>query len=82
MLIVNHATEGIHFMDKLAFGWSANSRITGLPGDPVEIESEESGIQPQASRRDRSLATGMAASHDDQVKTFCGGRAEAHIFIV
>ena len=69
-------------MDKLAFGWTTNGRIAGLPGDPVEIEGEQGGIQPQASRRDRSLATGMAASHDDQVKTFCGGRAEAHIFIV
>jgi hypothetical protein len=69
-------------MHQLAFGWSAHGWITWLPGDPVEIEGEQGGIQPQASRRDRSLATGMAASHDDQVKTFCRGRAEAHIFIV
>jgi hypothetical protein len=42
----DHATEGIHFMDELAFGWTTNGRIAGLPGNSVEIEGEESGIQP------------------------------------
>jgi hypothetical protein len=36
----DHATKGIHFMDKLAFGRTANGRITGLPGDAIEIEGE------------------------------------------
>ena len=39
----NHPTKGIHLMHKLAFGWSTNGRITGLPGDPVEIESKKGG---------------------------------------
>jgi hypothetical protein len=36
----DHATEGIHFMDELAFGWTTNGRIAGLPGNSVEIEGE------------------------------------------
>jgi hypothetical protein len=36
----DHATEGIDFMDKLAFGWTTNGRVTGLPGDSVEIEGK------------------------------------------
>jgi hypothetical protein len=78
----DYATERIHFMDKLAFGRTPNGRITGLPGDSVEIESEQGGIEPQTSSRDCSLATGMTTPDDDQVKTFCGGNSEAHIFIV
>ena len=42
----DHASERIHFMHELAFGRTTNGRIAGLPGDSVEIESEESGIQP------------------------------------
>ena len=69
-------------MDKLAFGRTTNCRIAGLPGDSVEIEGKEGGIQPQASSGDRSLTTGMTTPHDDQVKTFCGGSASAHAFIL
>ena len=35
-----HATEGIHFMDELAFGGSSNGRVAGLPGDPIKVEAE------------------------------------------
>ena len=78
----DHATEGIHFMHELAFGWTTNGRVAGLPGDPVEIEGKEGCVQAQARCRDRSLTTGMAAPHDDQVKTFCGGSREAHVSII
>ncbi len=78
----DHATEGIHFMNELAFGWSTNGRVTGLPGDPVEIEGKESGVQAKPRCCNCCFATGMAAPHDDQVKTFCGGSREAHVSII
>ena len=78
----DHATEGIHFMDELAFGWTTNGRIAGLPGDPVEIESKQGCTEPQASSGDRSLTTGMTTPDDDHVEAFGGGSREAHIPII
>jgi len=70
----DHATKGIHFMHKLAFGRTANGRIAGLPGDAVEIEGEQGGVEPQTSSRDCSLTTGMTTPDDDHVEAFGGGR--------
>jgi hypothetical protein len=78
----DHATKGIHFMDKLAFGRTANGRIAGLPGDPVEIESKQGCLQPQASSRNGCFTTGMTAPYDDHVEDFGGGSAIDHQFII
>jgi hypothetical protein len=78
----DHATEGVHFMHKLAFSRSTNGRIAGLPGDPVKIEGKESGVQAKPRCCNGCFTTGMTTPDDDQVKTFCGGSSEAHIFIV
>jgi hypothetical protein len=40
----DYATEGIHFMDKLAFGRTTNGRVAGLPGNSVEIEGKQGGV--------------------------------------
>ena len=36
----DHPAEGIHFVDKLAFGRSTDGGVAGLPGDPIEVEGE------------------------------------------
>ena len=78
----DHPTEGIHFMDELAFGRAANGRIAGLPSDAIEIEAEQSGVQAQPGSRDRCFTAGMAAADHDHVEGFGGGGAEAHASII
>ncbi len=78
----DHPTEGIHFMDELAFGGAADGRVAGLPGDAIEIEAEQGGVQAQPGGGDRRFTTGMAAADHDHVEGFGGGGAEAHASII
>ena len=78
----DHATEGIHFMDELAFGGSTDGRVAGLPGDPVEVEREQSRVQPKPGGGNRCFTTGVAATDHDHVEGFGGGSGEAHWFII
>ena len=78
----DHPTEGIHFMDKLALGGSADGRVAGLPGDAIEIEAEQGGVQAQPGGGDGRFTTGMAAADHDHVEGFGGGSGEAHWFII
>ena len=36
----DHAAEGIDLMNQLALGRTAHRRVTGLPGDAIEVEAE------------------------------------------
>ena len=78
----DHATEGIHFMDELAFGGAADGRVAGLPGDSIEIEAEQGGVQAQPGGGDGRFTTGMASADHDHVEGFGGGGAEAHASII
>ena len=49
--------------------------IAGLPGDPIEVEAEERGVQTQSGCRDRRLTARMATSHHYHVEGFGGGGA-------
>ena len=78
----DHPTEGIHFMDQLAFGGSTDGRVAGLPGDAIEIEGEQSRVQSKSGGCDRRFTTGMATADHDHVEGFGGGSGEAHWFII
>ena len=53
----DHPTEGIHFMDELAFGGATDGRIAGLPSDAIEIEAEQCSVQAQPGGGDRRFKT-------------------------
>ena len=36
----DHPAEGVHFVNELAFSWSTNGRVAGLPGDAIQVEGE------------------------------------------
>ena len=78
----DHPTKGIYFMDELAFGGAADGRVAGLPGDSIEIEAEQGGVQAQAGGRNRRFTACMAAADHDHVEGFGGGGAEAHASII
>ena len=78
----DHPTEGIHFMDELAFGGAADGRVAGLPSDAIEIEAEQGGVQAQTGGRNRRFTACMAAADHDHVEGFGGGGAEAHASII
>ncbi|CAI8230529.1 MAG: Uncharacterised protein [Prochlorococcus marinus str. MIT 9313] len=78
----DHPTEGIHFMDQLAFGGATDGRVAGLPGDAIEIEREQGGIQSKPGGGDRRFTTGMATADHDHVEGFGGGGGEAHSLII
>ena len=69
-------------MDELAFGGAADGRVAGLPGDPIEVEGEQGGVQAQPGGGDGRFTTGMAGADHDHVEGFGGGGAEAHGFII
>ena len=69
-------------MDELAFGGASDGRVAGLPGDAIEIEAEQRGVQAQTGRRDRRFTTGMAAADHDHVEGFGGGGAGCHVDIL
>ena len=69
-------------MDELALGRSTDGGVAGLPGDPIEVEGEQGGIQAQPRAGDRRFTTGMAAADHDHVEGFGGGGGEAHGFII
>ena len=53
-----------------------------LPGDAIEIEAEQGGVQAQPGGGDRRFTTGMAAADHDHVEGFGGAGVEAHGFII
>ena len=59
-------------MHQLAFGRPADGRVTGLPGDAVEVEAEQGSAYPQSGGGEGRLTAGMAATNDDQVEAFAG----------
>ena len=78
----DYPTQGIHFMDELAFGGATDGRVAGLPGDAIEIEAEQGGVQAQPGGGDRRFTTGMATTDHNHVEGFGGGGAEAHASII
>ena len=76
------ATEGIHFMHQLAFGWATNGGIAGLPGNPVESEGKQGGVQAKPRCCNCCFTTGMTTPDDDHVEAFGGRSASAHAFIL
>ena len=69
-------------MDELTFGGAADGRVAGLPGDAIEIEAEQGGVQAQPGGGDGCFTTGMAAADHDHVEGFGGFNGEAHGFII
>jgi len=65
-------------MHKLAFGWSAHGGVAGLPGDPVEIESEECSIESKPRCGDSGFAASMATTNDDHIKDLGGSCGDSH----
>ena len=78
----DHATKGIHFMDKLALGGSADSRVAGLPGDPIEVEGEQGGCESQSSCGDCCFTARMASPDHNAIEGFGWDGAEAHLIII
>jgi hypothetical protein len=66
----DHTTKGIHLMHQLAFGGSAHSWITGLPGDAIQVERKKGCINSKPGSGEGCLTTGMAAPHHDQLEAF------------
>ena len=69
-------------MDELAFGGATDGGVAGLPGDAIEIEGEQGGVQAQPRAGDGRFTTGMAAADHDHVEGFGGVSGEAHGFII
>ena len=72
------AAEGIHLMHQLALGGPAHGRVAGLPGNAIEVEREQGGVQAQPGGGERRFAAGVAAADHDQIKAFGGGAAQDH----
>ena len=72
------AAEGIHLVHQLALGGTAHGRVAGLPGDAIEVERKQGGVQAQPGGREGRFAAGVAAADDDQIKAFGGGAAQGH----
>ncbi len=66
--LAHDAAEGVDLADEMAFGYAADSGITGHLGDQVKVHGDHGGFEAHARAGAGSFATGMTrADHDDVV---------------
>ena len=65
--LAHDAAQGIDFAHQVSFGNAADRGIAGHLRDQIHVEREQRGAKPQARRRYRGLAAGVAGADNDYV---------------
>jgi len=69
--LAHDAAQGVHFAHQVSLGNAADRGIAGHLRDQIHVEREQRGAKPQARRRYRGLAAGVAGADNDYVVLFC-----------
>jgi len=63
------ATQGIHFLDQMAFADAADGWVAGHLPQRLDVVREQEGPTAHACGRERGFGAGMAAAYDDDIET-------------